>query len=172
MYSCDDRWITAAFTSVILSKKHFHFLKVLYLNNEKCFCLLLLFFFKHLFPNHEIHCQSIHTFPFSVCSPIVCVHHLGSVLSGARCVWVPICLFPPPVHHVSRGRVSADLDTVWVVSAHWCLGQTNPRLPCNPLASELPIQPTPTTLPPGTLASVPASQAQCLPLPLSSELTH
>lgn len=114
-------------------------------------------------------------FPFSHLFSIVCVHHLGSVPSGAMLCLGPDLSLSQPVDHVSRGRVSADLDTVWVVSAHWCLGQTSPRLPCSPSASELPTQPTPTTpttLPPGTLASVPASQAQCLPLSLSSELTH
>lgn len=125
----------------------------------------------HLFPNQWI-IFSIHTFSIFHLFSIVCVHHSGSVPSGATLCLGPDLSLSQPVDHVSRGRVSADLDTVWVVSAHWCRGQTSPRLPCSPSASELPTQPTPTTLPPGTLASVPASQAQCLPLSLSSELTH
>lgn len=95
MYSCDDSWITAAFTSVILSKKHFHFFKVLYLNNEKCFCLLLLFFFQTLV-SQPWNPLSVHSYISIFClfSNCLCSSFGVCPVGGALCLGPDLSLSP------------------------------------------------------------------------------
>lgn len=76
----------------------------------------------------------------------------------------------PDLALLSAGRVSvkahAGSGTAWDASALWSPGPRKQLLPSTRSASE------PLTPPPGTLASVPASQAQCsLPLPHALGLT-
>lgn len=67
-------------------------------------------------------------------------------------LWI-LRLWPLRADHVSV-KVCVGSGTAWDVSALWCPGLRRPPLPFSRSASD------PLTPPPGTQASVPASQAQ------------
>lgn len=85
-------------------------------------------------------------FTTSLCSTLPpCYHVLVS--------WCRACPSPLWADHVSV-KVCVGSGTASDVSAHWCPGPRRPPLPSSHSVSG------PLTPPPGTLASVPASQAQ------------
>lgn len=88
--------------------------------------------------------------------------HFPPLHSTSTCVLLSPCLLHPWLlwaDHVSV-KVCDGSGTAWDVSALWCPGLRRPPLPFIRSASD------PLTPPPGTRASVPASQAQFyFPLP-------
>lgn len=99
--------------------------------------------------------------PVPLCYPLVTFSHDIVLMAPASPPPLP-CPAPP----ASRASVKACVGsgTAWDASAPWSPGLRKPPLPSTRSASEPPI------LPPGTLASVPASQAQ-FPLPLPHTLS-
>lgn len=92
-----------------------------------------------------------------------CVHFLHSIFSHCTVPMIPPSPVPcPSPSRAGRASVKAHAasGTAWDASALWSPGLRKQPLPSIRSASD------PLTPPPGTLASVPASQAQCsLPLP-------
>ena len=96
-------------------------------------------------------------FPFLLLSLYITLlpsFHFHSSASGFYYFAVVVPCPSPWYAEDASARVCAGSGTVWGVSVPWCPGLRSPPLPSSRSAS------APLTLPPGTLASVPASQAQ------------